>query len=150
MQQFVDSAIHCVFNIGHDWSKYIEFTVVDLEGDIADGAVERREKEMMEKIKNIIPCDITQSDPFQGEHEMRRYDIIQCSNFLEIISNNVEMMHMYTAKLASYVKPGGYLQILCGIGGEGYSIPGYDRTLHILSITPEDLIRGIEMAGEKF
>ena len=107
---------------------------------------------MMEKIKEIIPCDITQSDPFfQREYEMRRYDIIQCSHCLEAIASNVEMLHMYIAKLASYVKPGGYLQLLCGIdGGEGYSIPGCDRTLHVLGITPEDVTRGLEMAGEKY
>ena len=122
--------------------------MVDLEGDTTEGAVERREKTMREKIKEIIPCDATRSSFFSGEYATRQYDIVHCNTVFEAVLNSREAFQRGVAKLASYVKPGGYLQLMIVIGCDWYSFPGVDRQFYVLNLTPDDGIKAIENAGE--
>ncbi len=137
---------HC---IGHDWYKYIEFIVRDLEGDTAEDAIERREEEVRKKLKDIIPCDLTKSDGFfDGEYETRQYDIVQSAGCLEVVFDTPEAYHRAIVKLASYVKPGGYLIIRTALDADWYTFPGVNGKLYILNLNKDDPIKGMEMAGE--
>ena len=134
---------------GHDWSKYTEYVVRELEGDTTEGAVERREKTMREKIKEIIPCDASNPDSFfDAEYQTRQYDIVQCNSCLEGVVNSREAFSNSVTRLASFVKPGGYLQLRTSIGGTWCLFPGLDHPVYWLPVLTEDVLKGIEMAGE--
>ena len=137
-----------LYSLGHDWSKFIEYVVRDLEGDTTEDAVEKREKEMREKIREIIPCDATKDPFFSGEYQARQYDIVQSCTCLESVLDSREAYYRGIVKLASYVKPGGYLQILTAAGASWYSFAGMDHNLYVLNVEAEDGIKGMEMAGE--
>ena len=137
------------FCVGHDWSKFIEYVVRDLEGDTAEGAIKEREEKLRGKIKEIIPCDASRLDSFfEGEFQSRQYDIVQSSRCFEAVVDSREAYQQSVAKLASYVKPGGYLQIITAVGAGWYSCAGVDYKLYSLKVEPEDVLKGIEMAGE--
>ena len=120
---------------------------MNLEGDTAEGAVERREKEMREKIKEIIPCDARLDSFLEGEYATRQYDIVQCNGCFEAVLDSREAYQRAVAKLTSYVKPGGYLQLLTAVGRGWYSFPAV--TLYVLKVNQDDGVKGIEMAGEE-
>ena len=135
--------------LGHDWSKFVEYVVKDLEGDTSEGAIERREKEMRRKIKELIPCDASNLDSFfSGEYETRQYDIVQSCTCLESILDSREAYQKGIVKLASYVKPGGYLQVLTATGGDWYSCSGLGYDVYMLNVEAGDNLKGFEMAGE--
>ena len=137
------------FCVGHDWSKFTEYVVRDLEGDTAKDAVEKREKEMREKIKDIIHCDASKSDSFfEVEYQTCQYDIIQSSRCFESVADSCEAYQRNIVKLASYMKPGGYLQLITALGAQWYSCEGVDYNLYALKVEEEDVLKGIEMAGE--
>ena len=124
--------------------------MVNLEGDTAEGAVERREKIMREKIKEIIPCDASRLDSsfFDGDYATRQYDIVQSSGCFESVLESHEAFQRGVAKLASHVKPGGYLQLMMAVGCDWYTFPGVDRQLYVLNLNPDDGIKALENAGE--
>ena len=139
----------CVLVVaGHDWSKFIEYVVVDLEGDTTEGAVGRREIKMREKIGEIIPCDATKSEFLEGEYQTRQYDIVQSSRCLEAVCEGREAYQRGIAQLGSYVKPGGYLQILTAIGAGYYKCSSGECTLYAVPVGEEDVLKGFEMAGK--
>ena len=143
--------LHLFCALGYDWSKFIEYVVRELEGDTTEGAVERREKEMREKIKEIISCDGSKFDSFFEEaYQNRQYDIVQTSRCFESILDSGEAYQQAIVKLASYVKPGGYLQIITAIGENLYTCAGVDYNLYALNVKTEDVLNGVEMAGEYF
>ena len=123
---------------------------MNLEGDTTEGAVERREKIMREKIKEIIPCDASKLDEsfFDGEYATRQYDIVQSSGCFEAVLDSCQAYQRGVAKLASHVKPGGYLQLMMAVGCDWYSFPGVDRQFYVLNLNPDDGIKAIENAGE--
>ena len=133
---------------GHDWSKFTEYVVKELEGDTTEGAVERREKEIREKIKEIIPCDASNPDSFfDAKFQARQYDIVQVNACLETVADTRDAFSNSIARMASFVKPGGYLQILTGIEATWYTFPGLDHPLYVMAVYKEDVLKGIEMAG---
>lgn len=122
-----------------------------MEGDTAEGAVEKREKELREKIKEVIPCDVRNSDGFfNGEYQSRQYDIVQSFSCLEVVVDSCEAYHRGIVKLASYVKPGGYLVIIHVVGAEWYSCADVvnNSRFYILNLNKDDPMKGMEMAGE--
>ena len=103
---------------GHDWSKYVEYVVRDLEGDHSEDAIERRERLLRGKIKDIISCNVLKDPFFGNEYENCQYDVVQSSGCFECVLDSREAYRQGLVKLCSYVKPGGYFQLLteeCGI-----------------------------------
>ena len=137
---------HYIF-IGYDWTEYIKYVVRDLEGDTTEDAVVRREKEMVEKIKEVIPCDITKPDCLAKEYQSRQYDIVQTSKCLECVLDSREAYQQSIVKLATYLKPGGYLQLVTCIGETWYTLPGLAHNFYVLKVEVEDVQKGCEMAG---
>ena len=136
---------------GHDWTPYIEHVVRNLEQDISEGAVERREKMIREKI-TIIPSNINNGDSIlDGEYATRKFDIVQCSNCIECALGDGNRQDFYKgiAKLASHVSLGGYFYFMCGIGGSFYTAPGIDHKMPLLYVDSKDCVRGLEMAGKR-
>ena len=142
--------VSCCFFAGHDWSKFIEYVVTDLEGDTTEGAVERREIRMKQVIKEIIPCDASKSEFFEGEYQTRQYDIVQSSRCLESVCESREAYQRGIAQLSSYVKPGGYLQILTAVEAGYYSCSdaGNSHSLYAVPVGEEDVLKGFEIAGK--
>ena len=104
---------------------------------------------MREKIKEIIPCDGSKFDSFFKEaYQNRQYDIVQTSRCFESILDSGEAYQQAIVKLASYVKPGGYLQIITAIGINWCSCAGADNKLYALNVKVEDVLKGIEKAGK--
>ena len=138
-----------IFDIaGHDWSKYVEYVVRDLEGDYSEDAVERREKLLRGKINEIISCNVRKDSFFDGEYETRQYDVVQSSGCFEAALDSREAYRKGVVKLSSYVKPGGYLQLRTATGATWYICPGLTYNMFVLNVEPEDNLKGIEMAGE--
>lgn len=123
--------------------------MMDLEGDTTEGAVERREIRMREIIKEIIPCDASKSEFFDGEYQTHQYDIVQSNRCLESVCDSREAYQRGIAKLASYVKPGGHLQILTAVGAGYYSCSdaGGNCSLYVVPVGEEDVLKGFEIAG---
>ena len=139
---------HALILVGYDWTGYIEYVVRELEGDTTEDAVVRREKEMVEKIKEVIPCDVTKSDWLAKEYQSCQYDIVQTSKCLECVLDSREAYQQSIVKLATYLKPGGYIQIVTCLGCIRYTIPGFGHNLYVLKVEAEDVQRGCEMAGK--
>lgn len=134
--------------LGHDWSKFVEYVVKDLEGDTSEGVVQRREKLMREKIKDVIPCDAANPSLFSTDPLDCQYDIVQSKGCIEAVVGTREAYSEGIAKLASFVKPGGYLVVITGKHCQSYCFPGVDYSLYVLEVDTEDVLRGIEMSGK--
>ena len=102
---------------------------------------------MADKIKEVIPCDITKPDWLAKEYQSQQYDIVQTSKCLECVLDSREAYQQSIVKLATYLKPGGYLQILSCLGGVWYTLPGFGQNFYLLKIEAEDVQKGCEMAG---
>ena len=104
---------------------------------------------MREKIKEVIPCDASNPDSFfDAEYQTCQYDIVQSNSCLEAVADSREAFSNSVTRLASFVKPGGYLQLRTTIGGTWYTIAGDDRPLYVVPVVKEDILKGIEMAGK--
>ena len=123
----------------------MEYVVRDLEGDNAEDAIKTRERLIRKKIKNVIPCDVTQPQFFGEEFQTCQYDIVQTSLCLECALESREAYRQAIVKLASYVKPGGFLQILSSVGATWYTCS--DRKIYALDLSEEDAPEAIKLAG---
>ncbi len=121
----------------------------DLECDTAEEAVERREQELRDKLKEVIHCDATNFESFfDAQYNSRQYDIVQSSRCFESVLDSPEAFQQGIVKLASYMKPEGYLILLTALNSEWYSCSGLDYKLYALKVDEKDIQTGVEMAGE--
>ena len=74
---------------------------------------------LREKIKAVLPCDLTQENFIpDGYGEKGSYDIVLSSMCIEACSKDLASYERGFEKLASLVKKGGYL-LLCSTNREG-------------------------------
>ena len=107
------------------WSPYFKHVVQTLEGGTEEAAVQRQDM-LHDKIKAVLPCDLTQERFIpDGYGEKGSYDIVLSSLCIEACSKDLASYERGFEKLASLVKKGGYL-LLCSTNrkgpGEGYYI----------------------------
>ncbi|EDO43294.1 predicted protein [Nematostella vectensis] len=131
-----------------DWSNLFEYIVCELEGKSKDEALKRQD-ELREKIKIILPCDVKEDDIVkfpEGSQDTRPpFDVVSSSLCLEVAVESDAEYEMVVAKLANFVKPGGYL-IMQGVLNEShYTVNGV--MFHSFPLTKELIVRSIEMAG---
>ena len=121
----------------------------NLEQDSSEGAVERREKMIREKIA-IIPCNINDDSILGGEYATQKFDIVQTCGAIEcgISDGNLQDFYNAVGKLASHVNAGGYMQFICSTGCSFYTAPGIDYKMPVLPVESEDCVKAIEMAGK--
>ena len=90
-----------------DWSPHFKYIVQTLEGR-SEAEVKEREESLRQKIKAIVPCDITQDPPISQEYA-GPYDILVCCC---VLGGTAKTLHDYEEQLKrlySLIKPGGYL-----------------------------------------
>ena len=100
------------------WSSYFKHVVQTLEGGTEEASVQRQDM-LREKIKAVLPCDLTQENFIpDGYGEKGSYDIVLSSMCIEACSKDLASYECGFEKLASLVKKGGYL-LLCSTNCEG-------------------------------
>ena len=89
----------------YDWMPYFKKVVSEMEGK-DETEVERRVTMVREKVKAVVPCDITKDPPVPQEY-MCQYDIVQSFLCLQAAFHTKEESFVGLARMASLVKPGG-------------------------------------------
>ncbi|XP_031563638.1 nicotinamide N-methyltransferase-like [Actinia tenebrosa] len=98
-----------------DWRDTFDFIVGELEGKGTDEVV-KREDELRQKIRVIVPCDIKSDNILEipaslGDKYGPPYDVVATSLCLEAVVESEQEYKDTVAKLAKLVKPGGYLMM---------------------------------------
>lgn len=115
-----------------NWRPTFEYVVQDLEGGSHE-EVEKREAEVREKIKAIVPCDIKSSNPLQIPSNAKYgppFDVVSTCLCLEAVVESEKEYKDHVAYLASLVRSGGYLlmhgvleQTFYTVGEKFYTFP---------------------------
>ena len=95
----------------YDWSPWIEFVVRDLEGDSSAQAVLDRTQDLKQKIKSVVPCDVTK-DPIvrlESADVGKAFDVVSTSLCIEVAVSSEQEYKSAVAKLCKFIKPNGYL-----------------------------------------
>lgn len=109
----------------HNWMEYVRYVTCDLEfkrdcnghcgdGKECDDYVFAREAEIRSKLK-MCKFDIRSLSATE-ELCSSKFDVVS-TNFLEIVTSNVEDFRGYVKNLSSLVKPGGFLIGLSSLQG---------------------------------
>ena len=119
-----------------------------MEGDTAEGALEKREEVLRQKITEIIPCNLRNSGSIVPETKFSSFDIVQTNLCLEIACDSVDEFKKTVCKLGKLLKPGGYLLCLTAKGGAWYTCAGGGDKMHQLKMAEEDILTAFKEASE--
>ena len=125
----------------HDWSSMIRYVVKQLEGNFKDEAVSLREQQMKDKIKSVVPCDMTKC-PVVDINEV--FDVVSTSFCVEECSSSFEEYKSAISKLGKLIKPGGYLH-MAGNLKESFYVVGKHK-FRVLPLTREMVEEAMEDA----
>ena len=132
----------------HDWMPWFKKIVIEMEGK-EEMAVERRATMVREKVKAVVPCDITKDPPIPQEY-MCQYDIVQSFLCLQASFRTREEFFAGMARVAELVKPGGKIILYFVERNEVDDKSSYtvgSATFYSLRLFPATAIKGIEDAG---
>ena len=129
-----------------NWSPFFEYVVQELEGKSKEEAA-KREEELRQVIKAVIPCDIHKDPPVEPAY-CGPYDVIFTSFCLESACNSLEEFSEAVSKLAKLLKTGGKLVIISmeGSGDTFFYMVG-DKKFITLSIREESLKTILQQNG---
>jgi hypothetical protein len=135
----------------YDWQPILEFIVQDLEGK-GQGEVAKREDELRQKIRAIVPCDIKADNILEIPSNLCEkygtpYDVVATSNCLEAVLASEQEYKDVVKKLAKLVKPGGYL-VMHGVLHETCYFIGSNK-FSTLTLNKGLVIEGMKNAGLK-
>ena len=133
-----------------DWSPHFKYIVQTLEGRSED-KVKEREESLRQKIKAIVPCDITQDPPIPHEYA-GPYDILICSLVIDATSTSVNEYEEQLKRLSALIKRGGYLLFVGGTtpNDKEFSYSFYmanERRFNVLLLSPQFLLSMLEKIG---
>ena len=133
-----------------DWSPHFKYIVQMLEGRSED-EVKEREESLRQKIKAIVPCDITQDPPIPQEYA-GPYDILICSLVIDVTATNVDEYEEQLRRLSALVKPGGYMLTVTDTTptDEEFVNDYYmakEQRFNLFVLSPQNLISLIEKVG---
>ena len=132
----------------YDWMPYIKMIVTEMEGK-DEMEVERRVTMVREKVKAVVPCDITKDPPIPQEY-MCQYDIIQSILCLQAACQTKEEFFAAIARMATLVKPRGkiilYLVEREGVEGKSFYLIGSEKFFS-LPLSKDTVVKGIEDVG---
>ena len=138
-----------LLSTAHDWVPYIEYVVKTLEGCTEAGAVEHREADVRQKLKEIVSSNIRSDNPLE-EASLKKFDIVTALGCLECCSNDIQEFECGVKKLADMLNPNGYLVCNTSLGAQwwvqGNSLET-DPKLQLISLEAEDVQRAMEKAG---
>ena len=107
VQQWLNKDPSCI-----DWTFAFNFVVKELEGG-SEADVEKRQDELRQAVKSVIPCDVTKKEMIPDEHK-GPYDVVFSSLVLESACRTVEDYNATVARIVKiYVKPGGRIVMHC-------------------------------------
>ena len=136
-----------------DWTPHFKYIVQTLEGKTENEAKER-EKELHQKLKNIISCNIKQ-DPHITSEYLGPYNILICALVLNITSTSVVDYEAQMKKLSSLVKRGGHFLFAASTlvddsldyRYDRYQFPGSDVSFTGITLSMRTLVRIMEKSG---
>ena len=132
----------------YDWTPYFKKIVTEIEGK-DEIEVQRRVTMVREKVKAVVPCDITISPPVPQEY-MCQYDIVQSFLCLQSACQTKEECFAGIARMALLVKPGGkiilYFAELEEVKGKSF-YPVGSQMFFSLPISKVTVVKCIEDAG---
>lgn len=131
----------------HDWSKYINYVVTELEKNTTEGAAAERELEMREKIREIIPCNIRSDNFIDSKSQTSNFDIIHTNLCLEIACETTDEFSLCVSELGKRLKSGGYLICLTAKGGAWYTCAGAGSKLFQLVMDEEKILKAFDGSG---
>lgn len=120
----------------YDWTPFIEMVTLKLERGHETVATDKeklecvlnRAGELRDKIKSIVPCDITKTPIVQLEHEdvAKPFDVVFTNLCLEACVSSEVHYKNSVAELAKFLKPNGVLYI-SGVLGETFHYEGHEK-----------------------
>ena len=131
----------------HDWMPWFKKIVIEMEGK-DEIEVERRANMLREKVKAVVPCDITTDPPIPQEY-MRQYDIVQSILCLQAACQTKEECLAGIARMAPLVKPGGKI-ILYFVDQERAQKAFYcvgSEMFFSLPISKDSIVKEIKSSG---
>ena len=129
----------------YDWKPYFNMVVTEMEGK-DENEVEQRMAMVREKVKAVVPCDITKDPPIPQEY-MCQYDIVQSFLCLNSACQTKEECFAGITRMASLIKPGGKLILyLAEEEGEAFYVVGSENFFS-LPISKAGVLKAIEEAG---
>lgn len=134
--------------LGHNWSPYFKYVVTELEkNNMGNNAVEEREDELRQKIREIIPCNI-KAEHILESTKFAPFDIVQTNLCLEAACESKEEFTECLRGLKDLLRPGGYVVCLTAKGGSWYTCAGAGNKLHQLKMEEEDILQAFKDAGK--
>ena len=118
-----------------DFTPFFKYIVQDLEGK-GDDEVIKRQDELRERVKGVIPCDACSDPPLLVPGYEGPYDIILCCLSLTAALSTKEEFNQAIRKLTKYLKTGGKLVIFDAECNKGYYYVGKEL-FPVLSVTAD-------------
>ena len=129
-----------------NWSPFFEYVVQELEGKSKEEAA-KREEELRQVVKAVIPCDIHKDPPVEPAY-CGPYDVIVTSFCLESACNSLEEYSGAVSKLAKLLKPEGKLVIITMEGpGDTFFYMVGEKKFTNLSTSEEALTTILQQNG---
>jgi hypothetical protein len=115
----------------YDWSPLIRYVVGELEGDMNEEGIPNRERDMKQKVKSIVPCDVTKNTivDLESLDVDKPFDVVLTSLCVEVCAASEGGYKSTVAKLCKLLKPNGYL-LMFGILGETFYFVGDAKFCH--------------------
>jgi hypothetical protein len=101
----------------------IEYVVTTIEGQGME-EVEQRQQLLRDKIVAIVPCDVREDPPVAVPAGPEKYDVLSTHFCLVTACESIEMYRDGLRKLASLVRPGGYILASEAVGASFYMLGG--------------------------
>lgn len=134
-----------------DWRPSFEYVVQHVEGRTVEDVV-TRETELREKIKAVVPCDVKAANSLQIPSNISAnygppFDVVVTCLCLEVAVDNEQEYKDHVSYLASLVRSGGSLVMLCVLG-QSYYVVG-DHKFYGFPLTKSIVLDSMESAGLK-
>ena len=132
-----------------DWSATFEYIVQELEGKEAE-TVAGRQEELRRKLRAIVPCDLTKEKLLEIPSSLADqygppYDVVATCLCLEAVVESEKEYKDVVAKLAGFVKRGGYL-VMHAVIQQTYYIVG-DKKFYTFYLTRKMVEESLREAG---
>ncbi|XP_033728604.1 nicotinamide N-methyltransferase-like [Pecten maximus] len=124
-------------------SKMLFDHVINLEG--RPMTPEQRENEVREKVKGILPIDVTLEKPLGCDYDGAKFDVIVSTLCLDEAVQHVAELEQTMKNVSGLLNEGGFIIISCDFGATFYRVGEYKYTG--VSFTIEEVKSAVVQAG---
>ena len=128
----------------YDWHPYFDYVIKTFENDESVETPLNRAEEMKSKISSILHCDVAMENPIGKGYE-KSFDVISVSFCFESACKSVEDVEETLKKLATLLRPGGWIRINGVLGGSYYTVN--DKRFFNVTQTKESVQNALAKAG---